>query len=55
MKIVYCTDSICYLGGIQNVTITKANGFAQMGHQVWIIVTDNKYPPLHPIDPKVKL
>lgn len=55
MKIVYCTDSICYLGGIQNVTITKANGFAQMGHQVWIIVTDNKYPPLHPIDPKVQV
>lgn len=55
MKIVYCTDSICYLGGIQNITITKANGFAQMGHQVWIIVTDNKYPPLHPIDPKVQV
>lgn len=55
MKIVYCTDNICYLGGIQNITITKANGFAQMGHQVWIIVTDNKYPPLHPIDPKVQV
>lgn len=55
MKIVYCTDSICYLGGIQNITITKANGLAQMGHQVWIIVTDNKYPPLHPIDPKVQV
>lgn len=55
MKIVYCTDSICYLGGIQNVTITKANGLAQMGHQVWIIVTDNKYPPLHSVDPKVQV
>lgn len=55
MKIVYCTDSICYPGGIQNITITKANGLAQMGHQVWIIVTDNKYPPLHPIDPKVQV
>lgn len=55
MKIVYCTDSICYLGGIQNITITKANGLAQMGHQVWIIVTDNKYPPLHPVDPKVQV
>lgn len=54
MKIVYCTDSICYPGGIQNITITKANGLAQMGHQVWIIVTDNKYPPLHPVDPKVR-
>lgn len=55
MKIVYCTDSICYLGGIQNITITKANGLAQMGHQVWIIVTDNKYPPLHSVDPKVQV
>lgn len=55
MKIVYCTDSICYPGGIQNITITKANGLAQMGHQVWIIVTDNKYPPLHPVDPKVQV
>lgn len=55
MKIVYCTDSICYLGGIQNITITKANGLAQMGHQVWIIVTDNKYSPLHPVDPKVQV
>lgn len=55
MKIVYCTDCICYLGGIQNITITKANGLAQMGHQVWIIVTDNKYPPLHPVDPKVQV
>lgn len=55
MKIVYCTDSICYLGGIQNTTITKANGLAQIGHQVWIIVTDNKYSPLHPVDPKVQV
>lgn len=55
MKIVYCTDSICYPGGIQNITITKANGLAQMGHQVWIIVTDNKRPPLHPVDPKVQV
>lgn len=55
MKIVYCTDSICYLGGIQNITITKANGLAQMGLQVWIIVTDNKHPPLHPVDPKVQV
>lgn len=55
MKIVYCIDSLCYLGGIQNTTITKANGLAQIGHQVWIIVTDNKYSPLHPVDPKVQV
>lgn len=26
-----------------------------MGHQVWIIVTDNKRPPLHPVDAKVQV
>lgn len=28
MKIAYCTDSICYAGGIQRVTIAKANKLA---------------------------
>ena len=50
MRIVYCTDSICYLGGIQNVTIAKANALAKVeGNEVWIVVTDGKYPPLQPL------
>ena len=56
MKIVYCTDSICYAGGIQRITIAKANALAQIeGNEVWIIVTDNKQKPVLPIDPKVNI
>lgn len=43
MKIVYCLNSIRYLGGIQRVTITKANSLAEIsGNEVHVIVTDNK-------------
>ena len=56
MKIVYCTDSICYAGGIQRITIAKANALAQIkGNEVWIIVTDNKQKPVLPIDNKVHI
>lgn len=56
MKIVYCTDSICYAGGIQRITVTKANALAHIeGNEVWIIVTDNKQKPVLPIDEKVHL
>ena len=56
MKIVYCTDSICYAGGIQRITIAKANALSQIeGNEVWIIVTDNKQKPVLPIDSKVHI
>ena len=56
MKIVYCTDSICYAGGIQRITIAKANALAQIeGNEIWIIVTDNKQKPVLPIDNKVHI
>ena len=43
MKIVYCLNSIRYLGGIQRVTVVKANALAEIeGNEVYIIVTDNK-------------
>ena len=43
MKIVYCLNSIRYLGGIPRVTITKANALADIqGNDVYVIVTDNK-------------
>ncbi len=43
MKIVYCLNSIRYLGGIQRVTITKANALADIsGNEVYILVSDNK-------------
>lgn len=44
MKIVYCIDAIYYLGGIELVTIAKANALAEIpGNQVWIAVADNRY------------
>ncbi len=44
MKIVYCIDTIYYMGGIELVTIAKANALAEIpGNQVWIAVADNRY------------
>ena len=56
MKIVYCTDSICYPGGIQRITVAKANALAEIkGNEVWIVVTDNKLKPVLQLNPKVHL
>lgn len=57
MKIVYCTDTICYPGGIQRVTIAKANALADIaGNEVWIVVTDNKLPtPVLAVSEKVSV
>lgn len=42
MKIVYCLNSIKGIGGIQRVTVVKANALAEIeGNIVFIIVTDN--------------
>lgn len=44
MKIVYCTDSVYRMGGIELVTIAKANALAAIpGNQVWIALADNSY------------
>ena len=51
MKIVYCTDTVCYPGGIQMVTMAKANALAKVsGNEVWIVVTDHIKPPLLSLD-----
>lgn len=43
MKIVYCTDTISRLGGIEVVTIAKANALAEIpGNKVWIVVANNE-------------
>lgn len=57
MKIVYCLNSIRYLGGIQRVTIVKANALAEIpNNEVHIIVTDNTNGELiHPLSSKVHL
>lgn len=43
MKIVYCLNSIRYLGGIQRVTLVKANALAD--------VPGNKCTSLYPTMP----
>ena len=57
MKIVYCLNSIRYLGGIQRVTVVKANALAEIeNNEVYIIVTDNKNGVFtEPLSPKVHL
>lgn len=56
MKIAYCLNSICTRGGMEMVTIVKANALAAMPeNEVYIIVTDNKGVPMSPLSPKVHL
>ena len=57
MKIAYCVNSIRYLGGIQRVTVVKANALAEIpGNEVYILATDNKAGPVvHELSPKVHL
>lgn len=56
MRIVYCLNAICYGGGIERVTIAKANALADIsGNEVWILITDNKYDLPLPLSEKVHL
>ncbi len=58
MKIVYCTNSLGTRGGIERVTIIKANALAEMDtNEVYIVFTDAKGFPetIHPLSPKVKV
>lgn len=51
MKIVYCTDTISHMGGIEIVTIAKANALAAIpGNQVWIAVSENNHPAIARLD-----
>ena len=51
MKIVYFLDSIGRLGGMEMITITKANVLARIpNNQVWIIVASGKESPLLPLE-----
>lgn len=47
MKIVYCTDKIYKMGGLEIITIIKANALAEIpGNQVWIALADNRFPAI---------
>lgn len=56
MKIIYSINSIRGLGGIQKVTLLKANALAEISdNDVYIIVTDNwmHHPLTHELSPKI--
>ncbi len=56
MKIIYCLNSLDVLGGIERVSINKANKLAEMGHNIAIVVTDHKEDAVfvQPLSKKVK-
>lgn len=56
MKIVYSTESVTRNGGIQTVTIVKANTLAEIeGNEVYIIVPHINGVTPRPISPRVRL
>lgn len=58
MRILYCVNSLGVCGGIERVTIVKANAFADIeGNEVAICYTDKgDYPrTIHPLSPKVQV
>lgn len=58
MRIVYCLNSISYIGGIEIVTIVKANALADIiGNEVFVAITDkdSHANTVLQLSPKVKL
>ena len=55
MIIVYCIDSIHGIGGIQHVTVMKANALAEIeNNTVWILYADHSGNSHFPLSPKVQ-
>ncbi len=55
MIIVYCIDSIRGVGGIQHVTLEKANALVELeGHTVWILYADHCGKLIFPLSPRVQ-
>lgn len=56
MRIVYCANSICYLGGVERITIAKANALAAIeGNEVWIVVAENRKQIALRVDERVHI
>lgn len=56
MKIVYCIDRLSFLGGIEKITIAKANALAEIpGNQIYIVVMDHLGSPIQSLSPKITL
>lgn len=56
MTLLYCTNTLWAGGGIEHITITKANALAAIeGNVVWIAVADNRFPPVMHLDNRVRV
>ena len=57
MRIVYCVNTISVIGGVEAVTITKANALAAIpGNQVWMIICGSPLgSPAFSISDKIEL
>ena len=56
MKIVYCIEDLDRVGGIERVTITKANVLAGIeGNEVWLAVNTEKKTPVFPVDGRIRI
>lgn len=54
MRIVYCANTLTCLGGIEHVTVNKANSLVQIsGNDVWIVVIEHKDDFILPIDKRI--
>ena len=50
MKIVYCINSVYLSGGMERITLVKANALARIpGNEVWVVVTDAQQEPVIPL------
>ena len=56
MKIVYCTDKIDVIGGVERITVEKANALSHIkGNKVYIVVAYNRNPPHFPVEKGVEV
>lgn len=56
MRIVYCIEDLDRVGGIERVTITKANALAGIeGNEVWLAVNTDKQTPVFPVDERIRI
>ena len=56
MRIVYCIDNPYRIGGIECVTIVKANALANIeGNEIWIVTPHKKEKQVFPIGEKVSV
>lgn len=56
MKIAYCLDSISAMGGIERVTLAKANALAAIEtNTVYLLVTRNQGMPVFPLHPRIQV